>query len=304
MMEEENGLADLKAASVKSKKALKKLTPTQRMAQERELGDLEAKRKQQMDRTKIEYLNCIEKKADNLPIIKFKFHIEKASKMAHMTIARNNQPVNFQVYADFKLKMLDFTIAPPHQLIDTELPPIEKMRKRIKELIQHVFLNKEVIVDGMERNLVPPQSVTTRKLGEVIKHLKPEILFYNGNVELVMKKITKRGHFGVKTKKFDSADKEGYGVSHFHAYAVLSYSTPRMKPVSKTTDLPISLLRLMVDQTLGHPNLLTTLSIRTSFTTQAWEAGLTCESVLPKDVESYNIKILQDEMIKERIEVV
>ncbi|GJR34083.1 hypothetical protein Tco_1209767 [Tanacetum coccineum] len=145
-----------------------------------------------MDPTRIEYLNCIEKKVDNLPITKFKFHIKKASKRNFTNWPqRRLELTTLSLHKDLQAKFNWVTetskklkIAPPHQLTETKLPPAEKMRKGTKELIQHVFLNKEVIVDGMERNLVPPQSVTTRKLGEVIEHLKPGILFYNGNVEL------------------------------------------------------------------------------------------------------------------------
>ncbi|GJZ25222.1 hypothetical protein Tco_0562681 [Tanacetum coccineum] len=72
MMEEEKRLVDLKAVRVKYEKALKKLTQAQRMAQEKELDELEAKRKQHIDRTRAEYIKCIEIRDDSLLISKFK----------------------------------------------------------------------------------------------------------------------------------------------------------------------------------------------------------------------------------------
>ncbi|GJX84909.1 hypothetical protein Tco_0335683 [Tanacetum coccineum] len=64
------------------------MNPAQRMGQEKELSELEARRKKLMDRTRPEYLDCIPKRADNLPTTKFKCYIDKTTKKATMTITR------------------------------------------------------------------------------------------------------------------------------------------------------------------------------------------------------------------------
>ncbi|GJS46236.1 hypothetical protein Tco_0596357 [Tanacetum coccineum] len=51
----------------------------------------------------------------------------------------------------------------PPQLSEFELPSIEKKsdkkRKRMDKLIQEVFVNEDIVVDRMHRNLVPPSGV-------------------------------------------------------------------------------------------------------------------------------------------------
>ncbi|GJY42542.1 hypothetical protein Tco_0429812 [Tanacetum coccineum] len=53
---------DLKAANEKYKKALKRLTPQQRMAQEKEFAELETTIKLLMKQIRVEHLDCIEKR--------------------------------------------------------------------------------------------------------------------------------------------------------------------------------------------------------------------------------------------------
>ncbi|GJT37688.1 hypothetical protein Tco_0937553 [Tanacetum coccineum] len=50
-------------------------------------------------------------------------------------------------------------IPPPSQLTAFKLPTTEKKKKRRTELIHEVFVKKNIVVDGMQRNLVPPQGV-------------------------------------------------------------------------------------------------------------------------------------------------
>nr|GEY96451.1 hypothetical protein [Tanacetum cinerariifolium] len=57
-------------------------------------------------------------------------------------------------------------------------------KKRIMEVAKHAFLKADVIVDGMERNLVPYMGVTTSKHGHVIEQHEAGIMFYNGNMDL------------------------------------------------------------------------------------------------------------------------
>nr|GEX65415.1 hypothetical protein [Tanacetum cinerariifolium] len=79
----------------------------------------------------------------------------------------------------------------PHQLTETKLTPIKKKRKRIMEVARNAFLKADVRVNRIERKLVPPMGVTTDKYGQVIKHLEPGILFFNGNTNLGFQRINK-----------------------------------------------------------------------------------------------------------------
>ncbi|GJT07364.1 hypothetical protein Tco_0841826 [Tanacetum coccineum] len=47
-------------------------------------------------------------------------------------------------------------LPPPPQLTAFELPPAEKKRKIRAEVIHEVFVKENIVVDGMQRNLVPP----------------------------------------------------------------------------------------------------------------------------------------------------
>ncbi|GJR06853.1 hypothetical protein Tco_0529837 [Tanacetum coccineum] len=56
-----------------------------------------------------EYLHCISSRDDPFPITKFNYRVNKSSKIATMLIAMNNQPLNYKIYDNFKLKMMGFT---------------------------------------------------------------------------------------------------------------------------------------------------------------------------------------------------
>ncbi|GJR75857.1 hypothetical protein Tco_0088222 [Tanacetum coccineum] len=75
-------------------------------------------------------------------------------------------------------------IHPSRQLTKIKLTSAEKKRKRKMEVVWQVVLDKEVMVDGTERNLAPPPGILTGKHGQVIEHPKPGILFFNGNTDL------------------------------------------------------------------------------------------------------------------------
>ncbi|GKD61670.1 hypothetical protein Tco_1299179, partial [Tanacetum coccineum] len=68
IIKEKKIFADIKPATKKSEKTLKRLTPAQRMAQEKEFDELKARRKKLMDRTRAEHFDFIEKRDENLPI--------------------------------------------------------------------------------------------------------------------------------------------------------------------------------------------------------------------------------------------
>ncbi|GKC01849.1 hypothetical protein Tco_0993459 [Tanacetum coccineum] len=55
-------------------------------------------------------------------------------------------------------------IPPPHQLTETKWTLAKKKRKTKMEVFRQVFLDKEVVVDGMERNLTPPHDIRISEL--------------------------------------------------------------------------------------------------------------------------------------------
>ncbi|GJU48923.1 hypothetical protein Tco_1218478 [Tanacetum coccineum] len=184
-LKEMKRLADLKAKTEKSEKSLKKiLNPAKIMAQ------------------KMAKVN--------------------SSKEATMGITRGNDPLNLTVYERFKLKTLRFCewlevhalaskikgklndlllqslrakfqwvlskvkaldILPPPDLSTFGVSISDKKIKKSSETLTKVFVNENVVVDGMHRNLIPPLRAKGRK-GLVIR--EPESgVFFNGNFDLV-----------------------------------------------------------------------------------------------------------------------
>ncbi|GJZ47027.1 hypothetical protein Tco_0600859 [Tanacetum coccineum] len=126
---------------------------------------------------------------------------------ATMRITRANDPLNVTVHERFRLKTLGFSewlkvhslasktksksndlllqslrakfqwvltqakalgIPPPPELSTFGVSINDKKRKRSSEILKEVFINNDIVVDGMHRNLVPPPGVKMRK-GLVIK---------------------------------------------------------------------------------------------------------------------------------------
>ncbi|GKA14434.1 hypothetical protein Tco_0694080 [Tanacetum coccineum] len=54
-------------------------------------------------------------------------------------------------------------------------------------MIQEVFAQEDIRVDGMERNLIPPQGVVGSP-GIVINEPKAGIFYYNGNFDMVFQR--------------------------------------------------------------------------------------------------------------------
>nr|GEZ09829.1 hypothetical protein [Tanacetum cinerariifolium] len=119
-------------------------------------------------------------------------------KIATMRITRNNQPLYYKIFDDFKLKMFGFikclrlhnlaskrknatndqllknlnvkfkwvatiaeklNIPPSPPLVDFQLPPTKIKRKRRAEIVKEVFVSDDIMVDGMHKNLTLPQEV-------------------------------------------------------------------------------------------------------------------------------------------------
>nr|GFA86784.1 hypothetical protein [Tanacetum cinerariifolium] len=85
MLDEHKRLANLKKYNEESEKALDKMNTTQLVAQNKKLQEIRARRKRVMERTRSEYMECMGKRVDNLPITGIKYHIE-SNKQATMTI--------------------------------------------------------------------------------------------------------------------------------------------------------------------------------------------------------------------------
>ncbi|GJV97296.1 hypothetical protein Tco_1548873 [Tanacetum coccineum] len=170
-----------------------------------------------------------EKSEKKLRRLTLDYRVNNVSKEATMRITRINQPLNLKIYDKFILKMPRFSewielhalasirqsvsndqllknlkakfqwvetiagklgIAPSPQLTAFELPPTEKKRKRITELIQEMFVKEKVMVDGMYRNLVPPARVVgSARL--VINEPESGIFVYNRSFDLVFQKENK-----------------------------------------------------------------------------------------------------------------
>nr|GEV10079.1 hypothetical protein [Tanacetum cinerariifolium] len=180
----------------------------------------EMKRKRMLE----EYNHQITHRADELPITKISYKINY-SKEATMRITKDNDLLNLTVDDKFKFKSLGFSerikvhslasktkskendillqnliakfmwvltqakklgIPPPHELSNFGIQVDEK-RKRSLEILKVVFVQQDVIVDGMHRNLVPPQEFVGSR-GLVITEPEDRIFYYNGNFNLDFKR--------------------------------------------------------------------------------------------------------------------
>ncbi|GJV95026.1 retrovirus-related pol polyprotein from transposon TNT 1-94 [Tanacetum coccineum] len=162
-------LVDLKEQEKKSEEELKKLlNPTTFKAQALKCEEHEEKKAKILN----EFNKCISERTDPLPITKISY-VVNSSKTATMRITRDKDPLNLRVYPDFRLRMLGLTAE-------------EKKRKR-SEFLKEVFVTKDVKVDGMNRNLIPPPEVMPIE-GLVIKEPKSGIFFMNRNMNLAFQR--------------------------------------------------------------------------------------------------------------------
>ena len=216
-------LADLKTENEKNEEALQKLLRNQASieAQKQKMAEHEANRSKMLR----EYNDCLNQRVDERPITKISYRI-LSSKEASMRITRGNNPLDVIVYPNFKLKTLGFSewlevhalaskmkgkaidlllqslrakfdwvtsrakalgIPPPSELTN---PAESKKRKRTADILKEVFVQDDVVVDGMHRNLVPPPGVTGMK-GLVITEPEHGIFYLNGNFDLVFQRISK-----------------------------------------------------------------------------------------------------------------
>ncbi|GKC23708.1 hypothetical protein Tco_1025858 [Tanacetum coccineum] len=139
-----------------------------------------------------EYNDCINQRADELPIMKISYRVS-SSNNATMRITRVNDPLNVVVHDKFRLKRLGFSewlevhalafktkSKSNDQLAKTSKPNSSRKTKRRSKILQEVFVKENIVVDGMHRNLAPPSGIEGRR-GLVIRELEAGIFYYNGN---------------------------------------------------------------------------------------------------------------------------
>ncbi|GJY04118.1 hypothetical protein Tco_0370058 [Tanacetum coccineum] len=144
----------------------------------------EVKRAQQLNKSKEEYLNCIELKDDQQKITKFEYQWFELHELASKKKGGANDQLLKNLKAKFKWVasiVEKLNISPPYQLIDYEIPPTKRKRKRTNEIHKEVFVSEDVVVDGMHRNLTPPLEITFGKSGQVLENPKAKNLYFNGN---------------------------------------------------------------------------------------------------------------------------
>ncbi|GJS74886.1 hypothetical protein Tco_0724767 [Tanacetum coccineum] len=195
-LKEMKRLANLKAEKEKSKKFLKKiLNPATIRAQTQKMAEHEAKRQNMLD----EYNHQISLRADKLPITKISY-VVNPNMEAIMKITRGDNPLNLIVHPNIKLKTLEskskipvghkpgkkLGLPPPLALATFGMTTEDKKRKRA-QILKEDFVTKNISVDGMHKNLVPPLGIEGRQ-GLVIKEPKSGIFFYNGNWDLVFQR--------------------------------------------------------------------------------------------------------------------
>nr|GEV33512.1 hypothetical protein [Tanacetum cinerariifolium] len=163
-------LNDLKAEQENLEHKLRKLlNPATLKAQAEKWTEHEAKKAKMME----EYKHQISFRADTLPITKISY-VVNSRKEATMKITRGNNPLN--------LIEKRLGLPPPVELATFGLTAEEKKRKRT-ELIKEIFVTKNVRVDEMDRNLIPPSGIMPIQ-GPVINKHELVIFFMNGNTDI------------------------------------------------------------------------------------------------------------------------
>ncbi|GJU83951.1 hypothetical protein Tco_1291497 [Tanacetum coccineum] len=148
-------LADLKVAKDKLEEAFKRITPAQRMTQEHKLTEIETKRVQQLNKSREEYLKCIETRDDELPITKFGYQLKMLRFTEwlelHELASKKKGSTNDQLLKTLKSKFKWVTniteklnIPHPYQLIDYKLPLAERKRNKTKEILHQADLYKSL----------------------------------------------------------------------------------------------------------------------------------------------------------------
>ncbi|GJY06952.1 hypothetical protein Tco_0374006 [Tanacetum coccineum] len=168
-----------------------------------------------------DYNHQISFRADKLPIIKINY-VVNSRKEGTIKITRGDNPLNLIVHPNFRLKQLSFSewlefhalaskksrasnnllqqslrakfqwvinqekrlgLPPPPELATFGLTAEENKRKRA-EFIKEMFVTKDIRVDRMNRNMIPPPEAVPIE-GLVIKELESGIFYMNMNMDVV-----------------------------------------------------------------------------------------------------------------------
>ncbi|GJR81698.1 hypothetical protein Tco_0152483 [Tanacetum coccineum] len=192
-------LTDLKEQEKKSEEELKKLlNPSTFKAQALKWEEHEEKKAKMLK----EFNKRISEKTSPMPITKISY-VVNSSKTATMRITRDKDPLNLKVYPDFRLRMLGFS-----EWLEVHVLASKKSGKSYDVLLQSFTtkfqwkrkekgqssskrcLIKDVRVDGMNINLIPPLGVVPIE-GLVIKEPKSGIFYMNRNTDVVFQRESK-----------------------------------------------------------------------------------------------------------------
>ncbi|GKC01975.1 hypothetical protein Tco_0993585, partial [Tanacetum coccineum] len=140
-------LADLKAKKEKSKVSLKRIiNPANIKDQAQKIAESKAKRAKILR----EYNDCINHRADELPIIKISYRVS-SSNDATMRITRRNDQLNVVVHDKFRLKSLRFSewleaqklcVPPLPELSTFGISVDDRKRKRSSEILRDLVIRK------------------------------------------------------------------------------------------------------------------------------------------------------------------
>ncbi|GJR59342.1 RNA-directed DNA polymerase, eukaryota, reverse transcriptase zinc-binding domain protein [Tanacetum coccineum] len=121
-------------------------------------------------------------RADPLPITKISY-VVNLNKVATMKITNGDNPLNLIIHPNFRLRTLGFSEwMEVHALASKKSGKsndmlLQSLRAKFQsEMIKHVFINKDVLVDGTQRNLaLPPGVVRKKEAKEMYKIMELEI---------------------------------------------------------------------------------------------------------------------------------
>ncbi|GJU95441.1 hypothetical protein Tco_1320197 [Tanacetum coccineum] len=174
-------LADLKAKKEKSEESLKRImNPANIKAQAQKIAEITRAN---------DPLNVTMHERFRLKTLSFSEWLEVHS-LASKTKSKSNNLLLQSLRAKFQWVLTQVKalgIPPPPELSTFGVSINDKKRKRSSEILNEVFVNKDIVVGRMHRNLVPPPGVEGRK-GLVIREPESGIFFYNVNFDLVFQR--------------------------------------------------------------------------------------------------------------------
>nr|GEV94174.1 hypothetical protein [Tanacetum cinerariifolium] len=114
----------------------------------------------------------------------------KVYALASKTSSKSNDLIFQSLRANFNwiiTQAKKLGLPPPPELAHFGRPAPKKKRKRTSKILKEVFVTEDIKVDGMYRNLIPPQGFVGSR-GLVITKPESGIFYYNGNFDLVFQR--------------------------------------------------------------------------------------------------------------------